>query len=124
MRNILIKSLRVIITLVITLTLPGAGLAALPNRIDQVSTEIHQWEESNSTSHLAETGITRRISLASDGTQGDDHSSGSAISADGRFIAFSSDAYNLVSDDTNNSVDAFLHIRNVVSNVYIPVILK
>jgi Tol biopolymer transport system component len=43
------------------------------------------------------TGETTRASVAADGTQGDNNSIGTAaISADGRFVAFASDASNLV----------------------------
>jgi Tol biopolymer transport system component len=42
------------------------------------------------------TGQTTRASVAADGTQGDNLSFGAAISADGRFVAFVSDASNLV----------------------------
>jgi hypothetical protein len=48
-----------------------------------------------------------RISIASDGSQGTDHSYGGAISSNGRFVAFSSNAANLVSGDTNKSTDVF-----------------
>jgi len=52
---------------------------------------------------------TTLISLASDGTQGDNASYNPSISADGRFVAFSSDATDLVSGDTNGTTDIFVH---------------
>jgi Tol biopolymer transport system component len=52
---------------------------------------------------------TTRISLASDGTQGNDWSYAPSISADGRYVAFQSAASNLVADDTNGVSDIFLH---------------
>jgi len=55
--------------------------------------------------------LTERVSVASDGTQGDADSSGGALSADGRFVAFGSDAANLVAGDTNGSGDVFVHDR-------------
>lgn len=66
------------------------------------------------------TGITTRLSLASDGTQANGYSWQAAISANGRYIAFASAADNLVSDlahpgttrlldDTNGRQDIFLH---------------
>jgi Tol biopolymer transport system component len=55
-------------------------------------------------------GLTR-ISVASDGTQANGHSYQPSISADGRYLAFSSDASNLVGDDTNGTYDIFLHDR-------------
>ena len=58
-----------------------------------------------------QTGATTRVSVASDGTQGNDHSGGSLISAGGRFIAFNSNASNLVAGDTNGEGDVFIHDR-------------
>jgi len=56
-------------------------------------------------------GTTERISVASDGTQGDGHSGGASICADGRFVAFHSDANNLVPGDTNGKRDVFVGDR-------------
>ena len=51
---------------------------------------------------------TVRVSVASDGTQGNGGSWTPAVSADGRFVAFASWATNLVADDTNGAWDVFL----------------
>ncbi len=56
-----------------------------------------------------EAQTTKRISVNSDGTQGNNHASIPAISADGRFVAFLSLADNLVSGDTNGVSDIFIH---------------
>ncbi|MBZ5701583.1 MAG: calcium-binding protein [Acidobacteriia bacterium] len=48
------------------------------------------------------------VSVASDGSHGNDSSRDPAISADGRFIAFNSVASNLVANDTNAALDIFL----------------
>jgi Tol biopolymer transport system component len=56
-----------------------------------------------------ESGITTRISVASDGTQANGESYEPAISADGRYIAFTSEASNLVAGDTNKQSDVFVH---------------
>ncbi len=61
--------------------------------------------------HDRQTGQTTRVSVASDGTQGNDESTGRSISADGRYVAFESHANNLVSGDTNGSGDVFVHDR-------------
>jgi hypothetical protein len=61
--------------------------------------------------HDLQTGQTSRVSIASDGSQGNGQSSGPAISADGRYVAFYSEADNLVSNDTNDSFDIFVHDR-------------
>ena len=57
------------------------------------------------------TGATTRVSVASDGAQGNNQTLLPAISADGRFVAFVSLAFNLVSDDTNGFADTFVHDR-------------
>jgi hypothetical protein len=59
-------------------------------------------------------GITERVSVSSGGVQGNGNSSHfgtPAISADGRFVAFKSDATNLVPGDTNNASDIFVRDR-------------
>jgi Tol biopolymer transport system component len=61
--------------------------------------------------HDRVTGETTRVSVASDGTQGNDYSSYPSISADGRHVAFRSNATNLVVGDTNGVVDVFVHDR-------------
>jgi Tol biopolymer transport system component len=58
------------------------------------------------------TGIVRRISVASDGSQSNGLSEHPSISADGRFVAFTSFATNLVPGDTNESPDVFVHDRD------------
>jgi Tol biopolymer transport system component len=54
------------------------------------------------------TPSTTLASVASDGSQPNDDSRGAAINSDGRYIAFSSVASNLVPGDTNNMADIFL----------------
>jgi WD40-like Beta Propeller Repeat len=61
--------------------------------------------------HDRKTGATERVSVDSAGNQGNNFSGGSAISANGRFVAFWSDADNLVPGDTNGQTDAFVHDR-------------
>ncbi len=61
--------------------------------------------------HDRQTGQTSRVSIASDGTEANNYSNAHAISADGRYITFESEADNLVSDDTNNVYDIFVHDR-------------
>jgi Tol biopolymer transport system component len=56
-------------------------------------------------------GTTQRVSLANDGTPGNSNSGGASISTDGRFVAFSSDATNLVPGDTNGRTDVFVRDR-------------
>ncbi|HWP31446.1 MAG TPA: hypothetical protein VNK96_06970 [Fimbriimonadales bacterium] len=61
--------------------------------------------------HDIQTGQTTRVSISSSGAQGNDFSWAPSISANGRYVAFSSEASNLVSGDTNYSTDAFVHDR-------------
>jgi Tol biopolymer transport system component len=60
-----------------------------------------------------QTNTTERVSLNSAGAQGNSVSSVPAISADGRFVAFSSYASNLVPGDVNNSDDIFVRDRQL-----------
>ena len=57
------------------------------------------------------TGTTDLVSLATDGTQGDNFSSDPSVSDDGRYVAFESYADNLVPDDTPFTGDVFLRDR-------------
>jgi Tol biopolymer transport system component len=57
------------------------------------------------------TGQTTRVSVASDGTEGNEESLDPSLSADGRFVAFTSWASNLVDGDTNEWADIFVHDR-------------
>jgi Tol biopolymer transport system component len=59
--------------------------------------------------HDLSTGETTRVSIASNGTQGNNTSQNPSISADGRYVAFESWADNLVPVDTNIVVDIFVH---------------
>jgi Tol biopolymer transport system component len=61
--------------------------------------------------HDRQSGATERVSVGSGGTQGNGRSNYPSISADGRYVAFSSEASNLVSGDTNGSHDVFVHDR-------------
>jgi len=54
------------------------------------------------------TGTTELVSVANDGTEGNGFSFIPAISANGRYVAFQSNASNLVPGDTNNAADIFV----------------
>jgi hypothetical protein len=61
-------------------------------------------------------GTTTRVSVSSGGQQGNDNSdSYVAISGDGRYVVFNSDATNLVSGDTNGFADVFLYDRQTAT---------
>jgi hypothetical protein len=55
------------------------------------------------------TGTTVRVSVDSSGAEGNGFCFGPSISADGRFVAFMSEASNLVPGDTNGLRDVFVH---------------
>jgi Tol biopolymer transport system component len=61
--------------------------------------------------HDRRTGATERVSVGPNGAQGNGDSFAPAISADGRLVAFTSKADNLVPDDTNGWDDVFVHTR-------------
>lgn len=58
--------------------------------------------------HDRQTGRTQIVSSRFNGTQGNGGSRVAAISDDGLFVGFQSDANNLVANDTNNARDVFL----------------
>ena len=57
------------------------------------------------------TGQTEQVSVSSDGQEGNDTSGVPSISADGRYVAFTSLASNLVSGDNNGWFDIFVRDR-------------
>src|SRR6185295_16853418 len=61
--------------------------------------------------HDRATGITDRVSVDSFGAQANADSRNAVISSDGRWIAFESNANNLVTGDTNWASDIFVHDR-------------
>jgi Tol biopolymer transport system component len=61
--------------------------------------------------HDGRTGETSLVSVAPDGMSGNGDSFSPSISADGRFVAFVSEASNLVRHDTNGANDIFVHDR-------------
>jgi Tol biopolymer transport system component len=57
------------------------------------------------------TGTTERVSVATDGTQGNGYSFLGNVSSDGRYVTFESGASNLVPGDTNDGFDVFVRDR-------------
>lgn len=55
--------------------------------------------------------VIRRVSVSSTGVAANDSSFGGVLSADGRYVAFQSDATNLVTGDTNDASDIFVRDR-------------
>ncbi|MFC8455145.1 TolB family protein, partial [Kitasatospora sp. NPDC057223] len=56
-------------------------------------------------------GRTERVSLGTGGVQGNAFSSDGAVSADGRYVAFTSDSDNLAPGDANGTSDVFVRDR-------------
>lgn len=71
-------------------------------------------------------GITERVSINSSGIEGNGASGGGVISADGRYVAYSSVASNLVANDNNIATDydgndIFVHDRQTGSTVRVSI---
>lgn len=64
------------------------------------------------TDETLQTFQAERISVSSDGTEANNNSGSPSISADGRYVAYGSDATNLVPGDTNGIVDIFVFDRD------------
>ena len=61
--------------------------------------------------HDRQTGQTTLVSVSSTGVKGNSNSEYPSISSDGRYVAFHSDADNLVAEDSNGQRDIFVHDR-------------
>ena len=59
------------------------------------------------------TGTTQRVSVNSEGSQGNNNSANPVTSADGRYVVFESNADNLIANDTNFAQDIF--VRDLVT---------
>ena len=70
---------------------------------------------------VGQTGTTERVSVDSFGTQGNQISSAPSISADGRFVAFSSNATNFVLGGTNGTRHVFVHDRQTGTTEHVSV---
>lgn len=62
--------------------------------------------------HDLDDQMTTRVSVANDGTESDGSNGFAVISGNGRFVAFSSGATNLVAGDLNGVFDVFVHDRD------------
>jgi Tol biopolymer transport system component len=69
----------------------------------------------------SESGRTERVSIRSNGAQGNSWSGYSAVSGNGRFVAFTAEASNLVQGDTNGVQDVFVHDRRTDTTTRISV---
>src|SRR6185503_16290775 len=62
--------------------------------------------------HDRQTGVTERVSVSSDEVEGNAQSVAPSVSRNGQFVAFYSDATNLVPGDTNDRTDIFVRDRS------------
>ena len=74
---------------------------------EQSATDMRVFAEASCLARLH--GETIRVSVDSAGVQGNNNSYKSSVSADGRFVAFTSTATNLVPGDTNGVREIFVH---------------
>ncbi len=83
---------------------------------DSVATNLVAGDTNDSTDvflvDLTNGNQISRISVASDGSQGNGASSKADISGDGRFVVFQSGATNFSDTDTNDRTDIFVHDRD------------
>lgn len=98
------------------LTLSPTGvLSGAPDVSADISLEVRvsDAEGRNDTAMFALLirGTTTRVSVASDGSQGNAHSSETAISENGRYVAFISAATTLAEEETGGFANAFYHDR-------------
>lgn len=68
-----------------------------------------------------QTGVTTKVSVDSNGLEGNNSSYSTSISDDGRYVVFHSLATNFVSSDTNGSSDVFLHDNTTNETVRISI---
>jgi len=66
-------------------------------------------------------GTIEIVSITPDGTPGNERSMLPALSLDGRYVAFKSNASNLVSDDHNETVDVFVRDRQWATTLRVSV---
>jgi Tol biopolymer transport system component len=82
---------------------------SLATNLDGVVNENNTWDV---FIHDRQMGITQQMSVATGGLVGGDGASGEAsVSADGRYVVFTSNSTNLVDADNNGVTDVFLHDR-------------
>jgi hypothetical protein len=89
----------------------AAELVPPDNGINDIYVHDRDYDE-NGTYDEAVGINTVRVSVRSDGTEGDAASSAPSISGDGRYVAFESKATNLVPGGSDGSIHIFVHDRD------------
>jgi Tol biopolymer transport system component len=86
-----------------------AFASTAPNLVPDDTNADATHSENDVFVHDLRSGLTQRVSVSSDGAQANGNSGPTSLSADGRYVAFGSNAPNLVAGDTNNAQDVFVH---------------
>jgi Tol biopolymer transport system component len=81
----------------------GSAATNLVSGDTNAATDVFVWTRSNQQ--------IARVSLSSSGAQAHGRSAAPSMSSDARFVAFESDAADLVANDTNNATDIFVRDR-------------
>ena len=92
------------------LSADGRIVTFLSSASDLVPGDTNSWH-SDVFVHDMKTGVTTRVNVASDGVQADGSSFDYSLSPDGRFVAFGSEASNLVPGLTRFGTRVYLHDR-------------
>jgi WD40 repeat protein len=90
----------------------GRWLITNVRATDQIARDLHITSSPSLYLFDLENQEAVAINVAPDGTPGNGPSFDASISADGRFVAFSSQASNLIPDDTNRVIDVFVLDRD------------
>jgi Tol biopolymer transport system component len=93
-----------------TISADGRVVAFVARADNLVPGDRNGWEDVLVRDRL--TGVTERVSVSTEGVEGNLESVSPVISDDGSVVAFQSDASNLVPGDTNHFPDVFVHDRN------------
>ncbi len=101
------------------LSTDGRWVALTSNATDLVAGDTNSTRDVFLRDRL--TGTTTRVSVNSAGAQANNLSGHVSLSADGQFIAFMSLATNLVTGDTNNSADIFVHDRQTAQTTRVSI---
>ena len=92
-----------------TISADGRYVSFLSNASNLVAGDTNGFQEAFVRDREIRT--TQRVSVGGSGTQANNSTFDQSISGDGRYIAFSSGASNLVAEDTNGRTDVFVHER-------------
>jgi WD40 repeat protein len=99
----------------ISLSADGSLVGFTVNANNLLATELNLPSKPQAVLYDRQSDTYEQVNRAADGTPGNASSSGPDISADGRYVAFASQASNLVEGDTNEATDVFVLDRQTSS---------